>query len=118
MAAQLCRAHRVDRKKLFEEADRAPLMSAAASAILRLEESITELKSQVSELVSEAEAEVSEMWESRKVSIAPGHEILDSLLKDYGLRFNKDRDSGDLALLIPEDRVPMEIKEMLYKITS
>ncbi|HEX5404205.1 MAG TPA: AAA family ATPase [Pseudonocardiaceae bacterium] len=118
VAAQLCGVHRVDRNKLFEEADRTTLMDAAVSAISDLEESITALKSQVSEMVHDSESEISGMWESHKMSIAPGHEILDNLLKEYGLRFNKDRDSGDLALLIPKDRIPSEIKEMLRTITS
>lgn len=80
----------------------------------QLEESLKEIKETsegVEDLIISAKAEVLSEWESRKREMIPGDEILDSVFRRYGLRFNKRRDAIEIASSMQPDEIPDEIKK-------
>ncbi|WP_409183708.1 AAA family ATPase [Amycolatopsis sp. VS8301801F10] len=118
LASQLCQVYRIDRNRLFEESSESSLADAAQLVVKDLEAAISDLRREIPELVSRAQDEVTSNWDGLKLEMAPGHEILDELMKDHGLRFNKDRDSGHLAALVPVEEVASEIESLLRKVTQ
>ena len=118
VTARLCGIHRVDRDAIFASLEEQGLTEAATVAISKLEQEVSQLRNQLAELVELATRQVEEGWTQNKMFIAPGHEILDELMKRYGLRFNKDRDTGDLAALIETEQVAQELVRLLASIAS
>jgi predicted ATPase len=118
VAARLCGVHRVDRAALLGDPSEGALVHAADKAIEDMENGIAQLRADIQRHVSEAKLEVDSGWERDKLSVAPGHELLDGVFQQYGLRFNKDRDCGDLAALIKTEKIPDELAALLRDIAG
>ncbi|MFJ7055195.1 AAA family ATPase [Streptomyces albidoflavus] len=85
----------------------------------QLDESLKELQevaASVTNLVASARESVLSEWDSRRSEMIPGDEILDSLFKRYGLRFNKRRDALEIASIMQPDEIPDEIKGILNEL--
>ncbi|MGA4728617.1 AAA family ATPase [Micromonospora taraxaci] len=57
-------------------------------------------------------------WSHKKGDIVPGTLVLDQVLSNYGLRYQKDRDGAALARLIDPDRIPVNMRRILETIVS
>ncbi|MFJ9076814.1 ATP-dependent nuclease [Streptomyces sp. NPDC102278] len=87
-----------------------------AALKVQLDESVKELQGVIGDLggmIDGATIEVQGEWDSRKLELIPGDEILDSMFRHYGLRFNKRKDAVEIASQMRLNEIPGEIREIL-----
>lgn len=59
-----------------------------------------------------------ERWSSEKFAITPGSLLLDELYKTYGLRFEKTRDSAQLASCLSREDVDDDLRRFILNIAN
>ncbi len=108
-----CRPVIPKREKILRRDDSLDFEAALKAQLDESIKEIQEISGKVQGLLDSAKAEVLSEWDSRKSEMIPGDELLDSLFKRYGLRFNKRRDAVDLASSMKPDEISGEIKVLL-----
>jgi len=79
---------------------------------------LARLESDVDEIVADTERAISESWLTERLSIIPGHLLLDRLFGKYRLRFRKEQDSARLAAQMKADEIASEIRTQIESIGS
>jgi putative ATP-dependent endonuclease of OLD family len=71
------------------------------------------------EIVFSSAVEALELdWESRKLHIVPGSELIDGVCQRFGIRFRKERDGGRLADQFTSESIPNELETLIRKLAS
>lgn len=112
----VCRWHPLDRRELARTAISDGLSDALQNALSEFESEIASIRSNVAEEILQTEQWLDAEWADRKLEIVPGHELLDKVMSRYGLRFHKDRDGSELARLLPAERIPFELENLMRKV--
>lgn len=76
------------------------------------------IESQINKTIENHRKFLDENWAADKTNIVPGDELLDDICKNFGVRFNKDRDCGRLASLISRTEIPNELRDLLREIVT
>ncbi|MER6753282.1 AAA family ATPase [Micromonospora echinofusca] len=87
----------------------------------RMTAAVEELSARASRIEEEFEAQrrvVESEWGNRKSDIVPGTLILDQVISNYGLRYQKDRDGAALARLIDPAKIPVHMRRILTAIVA
>jgi putative ATP-dependent endonuclease of OLD family len=85
------------------------VQSALKSAITSLEARSREIDKKY----AQCEAVVDSEWETRKLDLIPGDELIDETCQKFGIRFVKERDAGRLASLFLKDEIGDEISTLI-----
>ncbi|MFD8352850.1 ATP-dependent endonuclease [Streptomyces coelicoflavus] len=75
--------------------------------------SVQQLRDSVEETMQSAEQDVAARWEASKIELIPGDEILKRVFKEYGLAFNKRKDSVRIASIMSDNEIPSEMKGII-----
>ena len=110
VAAKACSVHRADQRGILERWREEGIEAASSNALAEVEESIRLLRESLHEAVEEARRTIEQDWDTRKLEIVPGHELIDNVFKRYDLRFKKDRDAGQIAQMMRGEHIPQELK--------
>ena len=113
VAAALCRPLYPDRQVLLASWEADGLATAAARVLSESTEALKQRQEDVEGEVQRAQAQVDSDWPSQRLAVVPGHELLDGVIRRYGLRFRKERDAAELAALIPRGRISRELSDLL-----
>ena len=77
---------------------------------------LEEARTRVEDVYKEQSESVDGVWQTSKLAIVPGDLLLDSVCKQYGVRFKKEQDGVRLAALMRENEIDEEIKEIIRSI--
>jgi len=67
----------------------------------------------------EEEREMNRIWDSQKLDLVPGDELLDMVCKKYNVRFKKQEGDGKvLAELMTKDEIAKEVQQFIHEIGS
>jgi hypothetical protein len=77
---------------------------------------LEEAKTKVESVFKEQTEMINRNWDRTKLAIVPGDILLDTVFREYGLRFVKERDGARIASLMMEDEIEHEIKSLLREI--
>lgn len=61
-------------------------------------------------------AEIEKSWDTHKLTMVPGDNLLDQLCRRFGFRYHKVPDGAAIARLMREDCIPAEIREMMRQL--
>jgi len=118
VATRLCRPTYVDAKRLFGESlettVKAKMRDEIQAAIKQMEQANSRLENEY----EEQSGCVDSVWKQKKLSIVPGALLLDSVAREYGVRFKKDRDGARLAALMRQHEIDEEIRSIIEEISS
>lgn len=84
-----------------------------------LQRMLTEMQSMrdsASQAYEDIAQQVNENWEADKLSLAPGHELLDLTVQRFGVRYKKDVDAGRLASLMNENEIDDELARLIRQL--
>lgn len=79
--------------------------------VIREVASPTELEQRVRQSWSDVSADVDREWDQRKLELAPGEEVLDTIWKAHGRRYDKKRDGPRIAAVM--DQPPAELVDVI-----
>lgn len=74
---------------------------------------VQELRNSVEKTLQLAENDVEARWSDSKIDLIPGDEILKRLFREYGLSFNKRKDSVRIASVMTGAEIPAEMKRII-----
>lgn len=77
---------------------------------------LTSLKMKIDETRKEKTDQVEANWAAQKEQLVPGDLALDSVLRGFGVRFNKDHDGPRLAALMREEEIEPGIKALIREL--
>lgn len=117
VAAQVCRPVIPDRSA-FGACNGSNVESIAEEALAGAEESLKKMRESLSSTVASARESVEREWPSNRKSIVPGSELLDEVMKRFGLRYKKERDGVLLAERMEASEIPAELSSLLCEIGS
>lgn len=106
-----------DRNSVFENTD-ADFDSRLCAEIDRQIAALGERKTEIQARAEQEETLVSQIWDSRKLAIVPGDELLDCVCRKFGVRFKKRRDGSRIAQLLKVEELPTELTELLKRLVS
>jgi len=89
-----------------------------AEKLEKMAEAATERARDAAKVEKEVRSSLSVSWKSDAVNKAPGSEIIDGVMKKYGLSYNKTKDGPRLARSIRSALVDHEIVSLLREITQ
>lgn len=118
VASTLSGIYRTNRKTILDSFREDGLEKSAQTAVADMAEAVQALSARVSDLVAEAEADITSRWDTEKLSIAPGADLLDKVFSSFGFRYRKERDASELAMMIHPDSVPPEINDLIAGICN
>jgi energy-coupling factor transporter ATP-binding protein EcfA2 len=81
-----------------------------------MEKKIAALRDRVSNIpdrISQERENIASAWNTSKLHIVPGDELLDAVCRSFGIRFRKRRDGARLAHLLERHELPGEVVELL-----
>jgi predicted ATP-dependent endonuclease of OLD family len=88
-----------------------------ASDLEALAQKLQDSRNRIDTVVEAETQEVNRLWQSKKFLLVPGSELLDSVCKEFGVRFNKKSgDGGRLASLMIEDEIDKTMKSIIRDI--
>jgi predicted ATP-dependent endonuclease of OLD family len=84
-------------------------LASGASTLNQRAEGLKDTLHEISE-------ELDHTWNKEKFKLVPGEELLDSVLKRYGLAYRKMRDARGIAAIMTASEVPSEVKTLLNEV--
>jgi predicted ATP-dependent endonuclease of OLD family len=78
-----------------------------------LRNKLTEAEAKLETIIEKETAWVETKWEKSKRDIVPGDIVLENVCKQFGVNFDKTKDSVILASFMKEDEIDLEIKNKL-----
>jgi hypothetical protein len=75
-------------------------------------------KGEIAAIAKEEREGMEGRWAGSKLDLVPGDMLLDLVMKRFGLRFRKERDSVRLAGLMRDHEIDPEIRELLKELGS
>ncbi|RIQ25257.1 AAA family ATPase [Jiangella rhizosphaerae] len=114
---KFCRPLYIDRDRITSASRSADLIELAQAEAAR---AAAELDERIVELSGDAEAETAkfeERWAREKLALVPGHELIDGVCQQYGIRFKKERDAQRLAGQLDQSEIPEELARLLREVT-
>jgi hypothetical protein len=78
--------------------------------------SLTELDERVRKAWSDASELLEREWEQRKLELAPGEEMLDTIWQAHGRRYNKKRDGPRIAAAMGQP--PNELVKVIHALAA
>lgn len=106
-----------DKKTIFETSD-AEFGELLSSVIDRQIAALSARKEEIQPLMEQEESHVGKLWESKRLDIVPGDELLNCVCQGFSVRFKKRRDGSRLARLLKADELSTEISELLKSLVS
>ncbi len=103
-------------KRLFEDAPNLPIPERVENELGIMVGQLEEARKKAHETLEEQTKLVDAIWNAKKLDIVPGDILLDRVLREYGLRFHKERDSAHLAGLMNAGEIDHEIIEIIREI--
>ena len=104
-----------NRKALAESTIEACVEDGRAE-IDRMSAVLADLREKLEDSLSQSIADVQDNWDQRKMDIVPGTELIDAVLKRYGLRYRKERDAEVLARHIEASSIDPYLKDLIEQI--
>jgi putative ATP-dependent endonuclease of OLD family len=95
---------------LAKEIDVTPVLQSEINASL---ETLSKEAEAIKETVDVITKDINARWEKDKLDLVPGSILLDQVYKEYGLRFEKLRDSPQLAKLMRAEDVDRELAQLI-----
>jgi hypothetical protein len=117
VAKQVCAPIYADRKKLLNQ-DGGKLLDRAREELVKQRQKLENIESNIEKIVEEQGRAIDARWNAHKTDIVPGDALLDEVCKQFGVRFNKERDSVRLAGLMKPEDIPSEIQALLKDLCS
>lgn len=108
-------------KPIYFRQDKSDGDDAVSRLTVGIDKQIEELqirKTGIAASYEAARSAVEASWDSEKLSIVPGDELLDTVCRRFGVRFKKESDSLNLASLMTDGEIDSEIKELLQHIAA
>jgi predicted ATP-dependent endonuclease of OLD family len=112
VAKQLCSPIYPDRRKILKTAE-GTFADRLKEELQRQQNRVGEILHDMGEVIERQNRAVDENWALRKTEVVPGDLLLDEVCKQFGVRFNKERDSARLAALMTVDEIAVEIRSLL-----
>ncbi|MFE4693781.1 AAA family ATPase [Streptomyces sp. NPDC056749] len=115
---KVCAPKYPDREAVIKRDNDADFTESLSRELSKVTASLASLQEELGDLLAEAEGEVRKNWDTRKIEIVPGEEILALLLQRYGLRFNKRQDGVKIADLMTPDDIPAEVSTIIRSLVQ
>jgi putative ATP-dependent endonuclease of OLD family len=74
---------------------------------------ITARREKISDVYDTASAMLLLRWDSEKLDMVPGTELLDKLFQRFNVRFRKETDSSRIAVLMTRDEIDQELLDFI-----
>ncbi|MGO8789963.1 MAG: AAA family ATPase [Terriglobia bacterium] len=119
VAKLLCKPIYPSIKGVLEEQHEGSTTERIGKELDRLIREIDSIKARAATVYEEQSSGVDNAWNSHKLSIVPGDELLDCVCRRYDVRFKKEFGDGvRLARLMHEDEINTEIAEFIHLVGS
>lgn len=115
VAKALCKPIFPSAKALFDN-EGEEFAARVTKELDKMTSEVQRAKDRLEKEISDQEKSVNAMWESSKLSLVPGDELLDRVCQKYGVRLKKERDSARLASLMTVDEIDESIKKLIREI--
>jgi putative ATP-dependent endonuclease of OLD family len=106
-----------DRNSVFEATD-AEFDNRLCAEIDRQIAALGERKNEIQAMTEQVETSVGQVWDSEKLAIVPGDELLDCVCRKFEVRFKKRRDGSRIARLLKIEELPAELINLLKGLVS
>jgi len=114
---QACSPIYPDRKAILNRAE-GTFVERVKEELSRQGAELVDTLNGIEEIIKNHTRTIDENWATRKTEVVPGDLLLDEVCKQFGVRFNKERDSSRLAGLMKPDEVAIEIRDLLRELSS
>ncbi|WP_344571997.1 AAA family ATPase [Streptomyces violaceolatus] len=101
------------REKVITRDAEEDFLTAAKRELDEVLLAVQELRNSVEKTLQLAENDVEARWSDSKIDLIPGDEILKRLFREYGLSFNKRKDSVRIASVMTGAEIPAEMKRII-----
>lgn len=118
LARSFCKPLYPSREALLSATEDTSVEDQLRAEVSRLQDEVRTRAEQTMVVAEEERRVIQEHWESRKLSLAPGDELLDGVCRVYGVRFRKERDAQRLAAMLREDEVAPSLRSLLHGIVK
>lgn len=115
---RMCRPIYPSVNQIIEDSLRGDTASVIQADFDALATRLVSLKADVPEAVLREQRAVDGSWSVRKLQLVPGDLLLDGVLRKYGLRFSKVRDSSRLASFLARNEIDPEIVSLIEGLAS
>ncbi|MFC3226791.1 ATP-dependent endonuclease [Marinibaculum pumilum] len=98
-----------------------PNRMQGANYVEKIDDSIKyleQIKSSITEISGKISSDLDKVWPESCKQRAPGSLILDRLMKNFSLNYNKDRDAKFLASKIPQNSIGEDIKKIISYLST
>jgi putative ATP-dependent endonuclease of OLD family len=112
-----CRPVIPDRRKVIDRGDQ-DFISALQDRMAEAEACLANSTGQIASWLEEARKSVEETNTAERLSLIPGDEILTSVFRHYGLRYNKRKDGPKIAILMNASEIESELATLLRNLTQ
>jgi putative ATP-dependent endonuclease of OLD family len=75
--------------------------------------SVIERKNSAEEVYDRESAALAQRWDSEKLNLVPGTELLDKVFQNYGVRFKKETDSSKIAVEMGTEEIDPELVDFI-----
>jgi hypothetical protein len=119
VAKLLCKPIYPSIKRGLEEQNAGSTTERIGKELERLIQELDSIKANAARVYEEQSSGVDNAWNSDKLSIVPGDELLDTVCRRYDVRFKKEFGDGvRLARLMRDDEIDTEIAEFIRLVGS
>lgn len=103
------------------ESDGSPFISSNIVEVIGKEsedkiEQLRKVIGQAQAVYDQKSQEINDAWNTQKLALVPGDELLKMVLRKYGIGFDKGRDGLELASLMKKHEIDEEVQKILRQI--
>ncbi|MEU7927034.1 AAA family ATPase [Micromonospora sp. NPDC049107] len=107
-----------DREVILDDSTGESFSDRVAEELRRQAETLGARAAETESLLKEEEKMISRQWEGRRLDLVPGDELLDSVCREFGVRFKKRHDGVRIAGLMHATEVPVELTQLLRRLVA
>ena len=107
-----------DRDAIFDGSSEEDFSRRLKNEIDRQAKMLSARAAEISSRIMDEQRRIEQVWDSHKLDLVPGDELLDLACQAFGVRFKKRRDGSRLAGYLVNSEVPSELVTLLRQLVE
>jgi putative ATP-dependent endonuclease of the OLD family len=113
---RICTPIYPNRNAILEDKDGKNFLQRLTEELSAQQDKVGQMIDEAEKLMQEENTILNSRWDTNSADFVPGDILLDDICKQFGVRFNKDRDSSRMASLIRNEEIDSDIKSLIQDI--
>ena len=113
VARTICSPVFFNRDAIFDDSSGGNFSERLTNEIDQQATMLSARAAEISSRIADEQHRIEQVWDSQKLDLVPGDELLDLVCQAFGVRFKKRRDGSRLASHLVDSEVPSELVDLL-----